>query len=96
MVLVVHGRLVMAQIASVVPSYASGTSGIPLLGDTIGDNFDRTVAAYGGRDALVDRPARELVGVGRIEAEEVHRDAVREHTSERGDKVERRRGRRRE
>lgn len=26
-----------------------------MLGDTIGDNFDRTVAAHGDRDALVDR-----------------------------------------
>jgi fatty-acyl-CoA synthase len=40
-----------------VPSYASGTSGVPLLGDTIGDNFDRTVAAFGDRDALADRPS---------------------------------------
>jgi len=39
-----------------VPSYASGTSDVPLLGDTIGDNFDRTVQAFGDRDALVDRP----------------------------------------
>ncbi len=38
-----------------VPSYASGTSTVPLLGDTIGDNFRRTVAAYGDRDALIDR-----------------------------------------
>ncbi|SMD26818.1 AMP-binding protein [Kibdelosporangium aridum] len=38
-----------------VPSYASGTSTVPLLGDTIGDNFDRTVAAFPDRDALVDR-----------------------------------------
>jgi fatty-acyl-CoA synthase len=38
-----------------VPSYASGTSTVPLLGDTIGDNFRRTVAAHGGREALVDR-----------------------------------------
>ncbi|HEU5158601.1 MAG TPA: AMP-binding protein [Streptosporangiaceae bacterium] len=38
-------------------SYASGTSAIPLLGETIGANFDRTVAAYGDREALVDRPA---------------------------------------
>ncbi len=36
------------------PSYASGTSTVPLLGDTIGVNFDRTVAAYGDREALVD------------------------------------------
>ncbi|WP_158882018.1 AMP-binding protein [Amycolatopsis anabasis] len=39
----------------VLPSYSSGISEVPLLGDTIGDNFDRTVAAFGDRDALVDR-----------------------------------------
>src|ERR1700744_1687092 len=38
----------------VLPSYASGTSQVPLLGDTIGTNFDRTVAAFGDREALVD------------------------------------------
>jgi fatty-acyl-CoA synthase len=43
--------------APAVPSYSSGTSQVPLLGDTIGDNFDRTVAAFGDRDALVDRAA---------------------------------------
>jgi len=37
-----------------VPSYMSGTSEKPLLGDTIGDNFDRTVAAHGDREALVE------------------------------------------
>jgi fatty-acyl-CoA synthase len=37
-----------------VPSYVSGTSEKPLLGDTIGDNFDRTVAALGDREALVE------------------------------------------
>src|SRR3954453_6039813 len=35
------------------PSYASGTSTTPLLGDTIGANLDRAVAAYGDREALV-------------------------------------------
>ncbi|MDF4252352.1 AMP-binding protein [Streptomyces sp. WMMB303] len=35
-------------------SYASGPSTTPLLGDTIGENLDRTVAAHGERDALVD------------------------------------------
>jgi fatty-acyl-CoA synthase len=35
-------------------SYASGTFEVPLLGDTIGGNFDRTVATFGGRPALVD------------------------------------------
>ncbi|WP_228002847.1 AMP-binding protein [Nocardia australiensis] len=37
-----------------LPSYASGGSETPLLGDTIGGNFDRTVAAYPDREALVD------------------------------------------
>jgi fatty-acyl-CoA synthase len=32
----------------------SGISGKPLLGDTIGGNFARTVAAFGDRDAVVD------------------------------------------
>jgi fatty-acyl-CoA synthase len=37
-----------------VPSYASGTSDVPLLGDTIGDNFDRTAAARPDGEALVE------------------------------------------
>ncbi len=37
-----------------VPSYASGISDTPLLGDTIGDNLDRTAARFGDRDALVE------------------------------------------
>ncbi|KAA9161788.1 AMP-binding protein [Amycolatopsis acidicola] len=37
-----------------VPSYSSGTSDVPLLGDTIGGNFDRTVAAFGDREAMVE------------------------------------------
>ncbi|RBM10254.1 AMP-binding protein [Prauserella sp. PE36] len=42
--------------APAVPSYSSGVSDVPLLGDTIGDNLDRTVQSFGDRDALVDRP----------------------------------------
>jgi fatty-acyl-CoA synthase len=38
-------------------SYSSGPSTTPLLGDTIGRNFDATVRAFGARDALVDVPA---------------------------------------
>ncbi|MFF5209598.1 AMP-binding protein [Streptosporangium sp. NPDC000396] len=38
-------------------SYASGTSQSPLLGDTIGANLDRAVAAFAGREALVDCPS---------------------------------------
>jgi fatty-acyl-CoA synthase len=49
-------------------SYASGTFDVPLLGDTIGDNFDRTAARFGDRAALADVAAgrrwtyRELAG----------------------------------
>jgi fatty-acyl-CoA synthase len=38
-------------------SYSSGTSAVPLLGDTIGENFDAAVRSYGDREALVDLPA---------------------------------------
>ncbi|MFF8841639.1 AMP-binding protein [Streptomyces sp. NPDC015127] len=38
-------------------SYAHGTSGTPLLGDTIGANLDRAVAAWPEREALVDVPS---------------------------------------
>ncbi len=37
-----------------LPSYSSGTSSVPLLGDTIGDNLARTVARFPEREALVD------------------------------------------
>ncbi|WP_116246232.1 AMP-binding protein [Nocardiopsis sp. FIRDI 009] len=36
-------------------SYSSGTSGTPLLGDTIGANLARTAADHPDREALVDR-----------------------------------------
>jgi fatty-acyl-CoA synthase len=42
---------------SAAPSYASGISDVPMLGETIGRNLDRTVAAHGARDALVDCPS---------------------------------------
>jgi fatty-acyl-CoA synthase len=35
-------------------SYASGTYPVALLGDTIGENFDRTAGRFGDREALVD------------------------------------------
>ena len=38
-----------------MPSYAHGTSPIPLLGETIGENLRRTVERHGDRDALVVR-----------------------------------------
>ncbi|WP_072687383.1 AMP-binding protein [Rhodococcus marinonascens] len=40
-----------------LPSYTSGVWDAPMLGDTIGDDFDLTVEAHAGRDALVDRPS---------------------------------------
>jgi len=40
-----------------LPSYASGVSDVPLLGDTIGGDFDRTAARHGDREALVDCPS---------------------------------------
>ncbi|WP_039799523.1 AMP-binding protein [Nocardia araoensis] len=46
----------MTPAAMPLPSYASGVSDVPLLGDTIGGNLDRTVAAFPDREALVDRP----------------------------------------
>ncbi|MEU2427172.1 AMP-binding protein [Streptomyces sp. NPDC007851] len=38
-------------------SYTHGTSGTALLGDTIGANLDRAVAAWPDREALVDVPS---------------------------------------
>jgi fatty-acyl-CoA synthase len=37
-----------------LPSYASGVSEVPLLGETIGQNLRRTVATYGDREAMVE------------------------------------------
>jgi fatty-acyl-CoA synthase len=37
-----------------LPSYASGTSTVPLLGDTIGANLDRTAQRVGEHEALVE------------------------------------------
>ncbi|MEO7963926.1 MAG: AMP-binding protein, partial [Gemmatimonadaceae bacterium] len=38
-----------------LPSYAHGASAVPLLGDTIGENFRRAVDLYGDREVLVVR-----------------------------------------
>jgi fatty-acyl-CoA synthase len=39
---------------AVLPSYASGTSAVPLLGETIGGNLDRAVAAAPSSPALIE------------------------------------------
>ena len=43
--------------AQTLPSYGSGTSDTPLLGDTIGDNLMRTVLRLPNAEALVDVPS---------------------------------------
>ncbi|WP_407440913.1 AMP-binding protein [Rhodococcus sp. (in: high G+C Gram-positive bacteria)] len=40
-----------------LPSYSQGAWNVPLLGDTVGDNLDRTAERFGDREALVDRAA---------------------------------------
>jgi fatty-acyl-CoA synthase len=44
----------MNQTAAKLPSYSSGVSDVPLLGETIGQNLRRTVATYGDREAMVE------------------------------------------
>jgi fatty-acyl-CoA synthase len=41
----------------VAKSYTSEVYGTPLIGDTIGENFDATAARHADRDALIDIPA---------------------------------------
>src|ERR1700761_7098306 len=48
-------RLGGGRAVSAALSYSSGESVTPLLGDTIGGNFDAAVRAFGDREALVDR-----------------------------------------
>ncbi len=43
----------MAKAPTDVPSYVHGASEIPLLGETIGRNLDRTVARFPDRDAVI-------------------------------------------
>ena len=37
------------------PSYVHGASDVPLLGETIGQNFNRAIAQWGDRPALIVR-----------------------------------------
>src|SRR5260370_19980011 len=48
-------RLGGKRAMSAALSYSAGESATPLLGDTIGGNFDATVGTFGDREALVDR-----------------------------------------
>ncbi|QIQ01968.1 AMP-binding protein [Streptomyces liangshanensis] len=44
-------------VAAPAASYLHGTATAPLLGDTVGGNLDRAVAAFPDREALVDVPS---------------------------------------
>ena len=46
----------MGKQATAEKSYTSAISSTPLLGDTIGENLDRTVRRFAGRVAMVDVP----------------------------------------
>ncbi|HSZ30890.1 MAG TPA: AMP-binding protein [Pseudonocardiaceae bacterium] len=59
----------MRRWAPVSASYASGVSDVSLLGETIGDNFDRTVARCGEREALVDCPSGRRWTYAQLRAE---------------------------
>ncbi|RRO17361.1 AMP-binding protein, partial [Saccharopolyspora rhizosphaerae] len=48
------GEVVDVDTEPTLNSYDSGVSDVPLLGDTIGENLDRTAARYPDRDALVE------------------------------------------
>src|ERR1700759_2688317 len=50
-------------------SYTSAVSGPPLLGDTVGGNFDRTAAAFPDRLALVDVQAGLRYSYAELRAE---------------------------
>jgi fatty-acyl-CoA synthase len=52
-----------------LPSYASGVSEVPLLGETIGANLRRTVDRYGDRDALVEVQTERRWTYGQFGAE---------------------------
>jgi fatty-acyl-CoA synthase len=52
-------------------SYDHGAADQPLLGETIGENFDRIAAAHAGREALVDRTSGR-----RWTYAELHRDVL--------------------
>jgi fatty-acyl-CoA synthase len=51
------------------PSYRSGTSDLPLLGETIGQTLERVAAAHGEREALVDLPSARRWTYAELDAE---------------------------
>ena len=57
--------------SALAPSYDYGASDLPLLGETIGENFNRIAATHADREALVDRPSGR-----RWTYAELHRDVL--------------------
>ena len=70
------------------PSYASGTSDAPLIGQTIGDNLEATVERFPDDDALVSRHQNVRLSWRELN-DQVDRLArgLMEHGLERGDRV---------
>jgi len=50
-------------------SYVSGVSSVGLLGDTIGDNFDRAATRWPNRDALIDCASQRRWTYAQLQAE---------------------------
>jgi fatty-acyl-CoA synthase len=50
-----EGAMGKKSMSATTESYAHGASDIPLIGETIGASFDRTVAAWGDRPGLIVR-----------------------------------------
>src|SRR5262245_50818554 len=50
------------------PSYSHGTFGTPLLGDTIGENFERVAARFADRPAVVSRHQEARLTYGELDA----------------------------
>ncbi|HJT04279.1 MAG TPA: AMP-binding protein [Pseudonocardiaceae bacterium] len=50
-------------------SYVSGVSSVPLLGDTIADNFDQAATCWPDRDALIDCASRRRWTYAQLQAE---------------------------
>ena len=46
----------MTGTAAIMASYDYGASNRALLGETIGESFNRMAMTHAGREALVDRP----------------------------------------
>ncbi len=54
--------------AKLTHSYASGASGLPLIGDTIGVHFDKASQRWADRDALIVRQQNVRWSYGELKA----------------------------